>query len=80
MYGYPTQTIQETVDSLEMVRQLFEAGVCNQVSSICHDSAQSCGNASREIWWSKKLKLMDANNDINYKDRTGIDHDKFSFG
>jgi hypothetical protein len=27
MYGYPTQTIQETVDSLEMVRQLFEAGV-----------------------------------------------------
>jgi hypothetical protein len=30
MYGYPTQTIQETVDSLEMVRQLFEAGVCNR--------------------------------------------------
>src|SRR5690606_16518363 len=24
MYGYPTQTVQETVDSLEMVRQLFE--------------------------------------------------------
>jgi len=27
MYGYPTQTIQETVDSLEMVRQLFELGI-----------------------------------------------------
>jgi hypothetical protein len=27
MYGYPTQTIQETIDSLEMVRQLFEIGV-----------------------------------------------------
>ncbi|MEL7147294.1 MAG: B12-binding domain-containing radical SAM protein, partial [Bacteroidota bacterium] len=27
MYGYPTQTVQETVDSLEMVRQLFESGV-----------------------------------------------------
>jgi radical SAM superfamily enzyme YgiQ (UPF0313 family) len=27
MYGYPTQTIQETVDSLEMVRQLFEMGI-----------------------------------------------------
>ena len=24
MYGFPTQTVQETVDSLEMVRQLFE--------------------------------------------------------
>jgi len=26
MYGYPTQTAQETINSLEMVRQLFEAG------------------------------------------------------
>jgi hypothetical protein len=26
MYGYPTQTIQETV-TVEMVRQLFEVGV-----------------------------------------------------
>ncbi len=27
MYGFPTQTTQETIDSLEMVRQLFESGV-----------------------------------------------------
>lgn len=27
MYGYPTQTEQETIDSLEVVRQLFESGV-----------------------------------------------------
>jgi Radical SAM superfamily len=26
MYGFPSQTVQETVDSLEVVRQLFEAG------------------------------------------------------
>lgn len=26
MYGFPTQTVQETVDSLEIVRQLFRAG------------------------------------------------------
>ncbi|MBC8156374.1 MAG: radical SAM protein, partial [Bacteroidetes bacterium] len=26
MYGFPTQTAQETIDSLEMVRQLFQAG------------------------------------------------------
>jgi hypothetical protein len=26
MYGYPTQTAQETVDALELVRQLFAAG------------------------------------------------------
>ncbi len=27
MYGFPTQTEQETVDSLEVVRQLFELGI-----------------------------------------------------
>jgi hypothetical protein len=27
MYGFPTQTDQETIDSLEMVRQLFKVGV-----------------------------------------------------
>jgi hypothetical protein len=27
MYGYPTQTVQETVDALELVRQLFAAGI-----------------------------------------------------
>jgi radical SAM superfamily enzyme YgiQ (UPF0313 family) len=55
MYGYPTQTIQETVDSLEMVRQLFEAGVLQSgFGTVCHDSAQSCGFASREIWCSQR--------------------------
>jgi hypothetical protein len=27
MYGYPTQTVQETMDALELVRQLFAADV-----------------------------------------------------
>jgi hypothetical protein len=27
MYGYPTQTVQETVDALELVRQLFAADI-----------------------------------------------------
>ena len=27
MYGFPTQTVQETVDSLEMIRQFFETGI-----------------------------------------------------
>jgi hypothetical protein len=35
-----------------------------------------------EIWIKKKTKSNwnFANNDINYTDSTGIDHDKFSFG
>jgi hypothetical protein len=27
MYGYPTETLQETVDALDLVRQLFAAGI-----------------------------------------------------
>jgi hypothetical protein len=81
MYGYPTQTIQETVDSLKWFvncsKQEFTIRV---LASICHDSAQSCWNASREIWCSQRdWSYRDFANNDNYKDSTGIDHDKFSF-
>jgi radical SAM superfamily enzyme YgiQ (UPF0313 family) len=52
MYGYPTQTIQETVDSLEMVRQLFEAGVLQ--SGFWHQFAMTAhspvGMYPEKIW------------------------------
>jgi hypothetical protein len=54
MYGYPTQTIQETVDSLEMVRQLFEVGACNRILHQFAMTAQSCWFVSREIWCGKE--------------------------
>jgi hypothetical protein len=46
-----------TVDSLEMVRQLFEAGF---VIKFWHqyDSAQSSGNASREICVVKETEAI----------------------
>jgi hypothetical protein len=34
MYGYPTQTVQETVDSLEMVRQLLKQEYCSLAFGI----------------------------------------------
>jgi hypothetical protein len=81
MYGYPTQTIQETVDSLEMVRQLFEVGVLQ--SRFWHQfamTAHSPVGLYPEIWCGKGNRSDGtfANNDINYTDSTGIDHDKFS--
>ena len=39
MYGFPTQTAQETIDSLEMVRQLFAAGVLQ--SAFWHQFAMT---------------------------------------
>jgi len=44
MYGFPTQTAQETIDSLEMVRQMFEGwriAIC-LLAFIYHDRTQPC--------------------------------------
>ena len=84
MYGYPTQTVQETVDSLEMVRQLFEVGVLQ--SGFWHQFAMTAhspvGMYPEKFGVIKETESIGtfANNDINYIDKTGIDHDKFSFG
>jgi hypothetical protein len=60
MYGYPTQTVQETVDSLEMVRQLFEAGVLQ--SGFWHQFAMTAhspvGIHPEKFGVKKKPKLL----------------------
>ena len=83
MYGYPTQTIQETIDSLEMVRQLFEVGVLQ--SGFWHQFAMTAhspvGMFPEEFGVIPEMNTITfANNDIQFKDKTGINHDKFSFG
>lgn len=84
MYGYPTQTVQETVDSLEMVRQMFEAGILQ--SGFWHQFAMTAhspvGLEPEKFGVIKESDVVGtfANNDINFADRTGIDHDQFSYG
>ena len=83
MYGYPTQTIQETVDSLEMVRQLFQIGVIQ--SGFWHQFAMTAHspvglNPDEFGVIPQQNEITFANNDIQFKDKTGINHDKFSFG
>ena len=83
MYGYPTQTIQETVDSLEMVRQMFELGILQ--SGFWHQFAMTAhspvGMNPEEFGViPEQNPITFANNDIAFKDKTGINHDKFSFG
>lgn len=83
MYGYPTQTVQETVDSLEMVRQLFQAGVIQ--SGFWHQFALTAHSpvgldpASYGIT-PHYNEITFANNDVQFTDSTGIDHEQFSFG
>ena len=83
MYGYPTQTVQETVDSLEMVRQLFQSGVLQ--SGFWHQFALTAhspvGIHPEDYGITPHYKdITFANNDIDFTDHTGIDHSKFSYG
>ena len=84
MYGFPTQTALETIDSLEMVRQLFKAGILQ--SAFWHQftmTAHSPVGLNPEKY--KVIKETEAvgsfaNNDIVHLDPTGADHESFSYG
>ena len=84
MYGFPTQTVQETIDSLEMVRQLFETEVLQ--SAFWHlftMTAHSPVGLAPEKFLVKKVSDeigTFANNDIAHTDPTGADHELFGFG
>jgi hypothetical protein len=81
MYGFPTQTAQDTVDALEYVRQLFAAG-CIQ-SAFFHRFTctvhSPVGKHPQQygVTLSPPPRATFANNDINFTDLTGIDHDVF---
>lgn len=78
MYGFPTQTVQDTVDALEYVRQLFAEG-CIQ-SGYFHRFActvhSPVGKNPEE--YGIQLKPLPqgtfAKNDIGFIDPTGVDH------
>lgn len=84
MYGFPTQTAQETIDSLEMVRQLFEAGVMQ--SGFWHQFAMTAHSPVGMNPEEYKVERVHAemgtfaNNDVPHVEKNGAIHDKFSFG
>ena len=84
MYGFPTQTAQETIDSLEMVRQMFQAGILQ--SAFWHQFAMTAhspvGLAPEQFGVKKDTEAIGtfANNDIVHLDPTGADHDTFTLG
>lgn len=84
MYGFPTQTAQETIDSLEMVRQMFEANILQ--SAFWHlftMTAHSPVGLEPEKFKVKKAKevaITFADNDIEHIDETGTNHQDFSYG
>lgn len=79
MYGFPTQTAQDTVDALEYVRQLFAAG-CIQ-SGFFHRFActvhSPVGLHPEDFGVTLKAlpPVSFAKNDVGFADPTGSDHD-----
>ena len=84
MYGFPTQTVQETVDSLEYVRQLFENG-CIQ-SGFFHRFTCTVHSPVGKDPQTYGIELVPlppvtfAKNDIAFIDPTGTDHDSLGRG
>jgi radical SAM superfamily enzyme YgiQ (UPF0313 family) len=84
MYGFPTQTLQDTVDALEYVRQLFEAGCIqsgffHRFSCTVH-SPVGLNPAEYGIQLIPLPPVSFAKNDIGFIDPTGTDHEALGIG
>ena len=84
MYGFPTETVQDTVDALERVRQLFAAG-CIQ-SAYWHRFAATAHSPiglhpeHYGITLRAPRDVTFAHNDIEFDDPVGTDHDFLGTG
>ena len=80
MYGFPTQTVQDTVDALEYVRQLFAAnciqsGFFHRFSCTVH-SPVGLNPTEYGIHLQPLPPGKFAKNDVHFIDPTGVDHDR----
>lgn len=84
MYGFPTQTEQETIDSLEVVRQLFERNCIQSAfwhlftTTIHSPIGQNPEEFGIEITGPSFEGF--AQNDLYHEDPQGADHTKFTDG
>ena len=79
MYGFPTETLQDTIDALERVRQLFAAG-CIQSAYWHRFAATAHSPVGLEphkygITLKPPPAVTFAHNDIGFEDPVGTDHD-----
>ncbi len=87
MYGFPTQTEKETVESLEVVRKLFADGCLH--SAYWHRFVATAHSPVGMNPDKFKVKLhvpavpqsgLFARNEVPFEDLTGVDHSRFSEG
>ena len=79
MYGFPTQTVQDTVDALEYVRQLFangciQSGFFHRFACTVH-SPVGLHPENFGVTLEPLPPVSFAKNDAGFHDPTGVDHD-----
>ena len=84
MYGFPTQTDQETIDSMEMVRQMFECGVLQSaywhLFTMTAHSPVGLDPSAYHVRRKRPVEGQFANNDLEHEDPQGADHGKYAWG
>ena len=84
MYGFPSQTVAETLEALETVRRLFEKGLL--VSAFWHRYAMTMHSPSGlhpEKYGAERIAMKPgtfANNEIPFTDHQNIDLDDLGAG
>ena len=78
MYGFPTETLQETVDALETVRRMFDEGIVQ--SAFWHRYAMTCHSPSglnpeaygaRRVWTHSSVSPQGADCSPNLGEQPG---------
>lgn len=70
MYGFPTETLQESVNALEVVRRMFDEGIVQ--SAFWHRYAMTCHSPSGlqpELYGAKRTELQPhpfCNNEVDW--------------
>ncbi len=84
MYGFPTQTVQDTVDALEYVRQLFangciQSGFFHRFTCTVH-SPVGLNPEEYGVILKPLPPVSFAKNDVLFTDPTGVDHAALGVG
>jgi radical SAM superfamily enzyme YgiQ (UPF0313 family) len=84
MYGFPTQTVKDTVDALEYVRQLFandciQSGFFHRFTCTVH-SPVGLNPAEYGVTLKPLPTTYFAKNDVGFVDPTNVDHAALSVG
>lgn len=84
MYGFPTQTVRDTVDALEYVRQLFangciQSGFFHRFTCTVH-SPVGLNPEHYGVTLKPLPPVTFAKNDVGFIDPTGVDHAALGVG